>query len=524
MIQVNNVCVQFGSNRLFDEVNLKFTKGNCYGVIGANGAGKSTFLKVLSGELQPQKGEVVVSPGERMSVLNQNQEAFNDLTVMDTVLRGHKRLIEVMKLRDELYSKEEFSEEDGMKVAELEGEFAEMGGYEAESDAGILLNGLGVDTSLHYALMGTLDAPIKVKVLLAQALFGNPDILILDEPTNNLDIKSVKWLEDYLINFENILIIVSHNRHFLNNVCTHICDVDYGKINIFLGNYDFWYETSQLLLRQQKEANKKMETRAKELQEFIARFSANASKSRQATSRKKELEKLTLNDIKPSNRKYPYINFEMEREAGNDILIVENLTKPGVFENVSFTVNKNEKIGLVSDKSTTISALFNILAGLDDDYTGTVKWGKTITYSYLPQNFNSFFDGCDLSLVDWLGQFSKEKEQTFLRSWLGRMLFSGEEGLKKARVISGGEKVRCMLAKMMLTSGNVLLFDEPTNHLDLESITALNKGLINYKGNLLLTSHDQELMQTVCNRIIKITDRKVFDKQITYDEFIEQDM
>lgn len=524
MIQVNNVCVQFGSNRLFDEVNLKFTKGNCYGVIGANGAGKSTFLKVLSGELQPQKGEVVVSPGERMSVLNQNQEAFNDYTVMDTVLQGHKRLIEVMKLRDELYSKEEFSEEDGMKVAELEGEFAELGGYEAESDAGILLNGLGVDTSLHYAMMGTLDAPIKVKVLLAQALFGNPDILILDEPTNNLDIKSVKWLEDYLINFENILIIVSHNRHFLNNVCTHICDVDYGKINIFLGNYDFWYETSQLLLRQQKEANKKMETRAKELQEFIARFSANASKSRQATSRKKELEKLTLNDIKPSNRKYPYINFEMEREAGNDILMVENLTKPGVFENVSFTVNKNEKIGLVSDKSTTISALFNILAGLDNDYTGTIKWGKTITYSYLPQNFNSFFDNCDLSLVDWLGQFSKEKEQTFLRSWLGRMLFSGEEGLKKARVISGGEKVRCMLAKMMLTSGNVLLFDEPTNHLDLESITALNKGLINYKGNLLLTSHDQELMQTVCNRIIKITDKKVFDKQITYDEFIEQEM
>ena len=500
MIQVNNLCVQFGSNKLFDEVNLKFTKGNCYGVIGANGAGKSTFLKVLAGELPAQKGEVVVSPGERMSVLNQNQEAFNDYTVMDTVLHGHKRLMQIMKEKDELYAKPDFSEEDGMKAAELEAEFAELGGWEA------------------------LDAPIKVKVLLAQALFGNPDILILDEPTNNLDIKSVKWLEDFLINFENILIIVSHNRHFLNNVCTHICDVDYGKINIYLGNYDFWYETSQLLLRQQKEANKKMEARAKELQEFIARFSANASKSRQATSRKKELEKLTINDIKPSNRKYPYINFEMEREAGNDILIVENLTKPGVFENVSFVVNKNDKIGIVSDKSTTISALFNILAGEDKDYTGSVKWGKTITYSYLPQNFNSFFDNCDLSLVDWIGQFSKEKEQTFLRSWLGRMLFSGEEGLKKARVISGGEKVRCMLAKMMLTSGNVLLFDEPTNHLDLESITALNKGLINYKGNLILTSHDQELMQTVCNRIIKITDKKVFDKQITYDEFIETEM
>ena len=523
MIQVNNLCVQFGSNKLFDEVNLKFVKGNCYGVIGANGAGKSTFLRVLSGELQPQKGEVVVSPGERMSVLNQNQEAFNDYTVMDTVLHGHKRLMEIMREKDELYAKPDFSEEDGMRAADLEAEFAELGGWEAESDAGILLNGLGVDTSLHYSMMESLDAPIKVKVLLAQALFGNPDILILDEPTNNLDIKSVKWLEDYLINFENILIIVSHNRHFLNNVCTHICDVDYGKINIYLGNYDFWYETSQLLLRQQKEENKKMEARAKELQEFIARFSANASKSRQATSRKKELEKLTLNDIKPSNRKYPYINFAMEREAGNDILKVENLTKEGVFSNVSFTINKGEKVGIVSDKTTTTAALYNILAGLDKDYTGTVQWGKTITFSYLPQNFNSFFDNCDLSLVDWLGQFSKEKEQTFLRSWLGRMLFSGEEGLKKARVISGGEKVRCMLAKMMLTSGNALIFDEPTNHLDLESITALNKGLINYKGNLLLSSHDQELMQTVCNRIIKITDTKVFDKQITYDEFVEID-
>lgn len=521
MISTSNLGIQFGKRVLFQDVNLKFTAGNCYGIIGANGAGKSTFLKVLSGELQAQKGEVVVTPGERMSVLNQNQEAFNDYTVMDTVLHGHKRLVEIMKEKDELYAKPDFSEADGMKAAELEAEFAELGGWEAESDAGILLNGLGVDTSLHYSMLGALDAPIKVKVLLAQALFGNPDILILDEPTNNLDLKSVRWLEEFLINFENILIIVSHNRHFLNNVCTHICDVDYGKINIYLGNYDFWYETSQLMLRQQKEANKKAEARAKELQEFIARFSANASKSRQATSRKKELEKLTINDIKPSTRKYPYINFEMEREAGNDILKVENLTKPGVFENVSFTVNKNDKIGVVSDKSTTISALFNIIAGIDNDYTGTVKWGKTITYSYLPQNFNSYFENCDLTLVDWLGQFSKEKEQTFLRSWLGRMLFSGEEGLKKAKVISGGEKMRCMFAKMMLTSGNLLIFDEPTNHLDLESITALNKGLINYKGNLLLTSHDQELMQTVCNRIIKITDTKVFDKPITYDEFID---
>ncbi len=521
MLQAINVSLQFGGRKLFEDVNIKFTKGNCYGIIGANGAGKSTFLKILTGEITPNKGEVVKDPKERMSVLNQNQEAFNDETVIRTVLMGHKRLIEVMEEKDALYAKPDFSEEDGMKAGELEAEFMEMNGWEAESDAQTLLNGLGVPSELHYSLMGDLDPKMKVKVLLAQALFGNPDILILDEPTNNLDAVTTKWLEDYLIDFENILIIVSHNRHFLNRVCTHICDVDYGKINMYVGNYDFWYETSQLLLRQQKELNKKMEARAKELQEFIARFSANASKSKQATSRKKELEKLTIEDIKPSSRKYPYIDFRVEREAGNDILKVENLSKKGQFENVSFTVNKGEKIAFVSDKGTTISALFKIIAGEDKDYTGEVKWGKTITYSYMPQNYNQYFDNCDLNLVQWLGQYSKEQEQSFLRGWLGRMLFTGEEGLKQAKVLSGGEKVRCMLAKMMLTSGNFLIFDEPTNHLDLESITALNKGMINFKGNLLFTSHDQELMETVANRIIEINGTKTYDKLTTYDEYLE---
>ena len=521
MLQVNNVSLQFGGRKLFEDVNLKFTKGNCYGIIGANGAGKSTFLRILSGDLSPNKGEVVVSPKERMSVLNQNQEAFNDVTVLNTVLMGHKRLIEVMNEKDAIYAKPDFNEADGMKAAELEAEFMEMNGWEAESDAQTLLNGLGVPEELSNKLMGEIEPKIKVKVLLAQALFGNPDILILDEPTNNLDAVTTKWLEDYLIDFENILIIVSHNRHFLNRVCTHICDVDYGKINLYVGNYDFWYETSQLLLRQQKEQNKKAEARAKELQEFISRFSANASKSKQATSRKKELEKLTIDDIKPSSRKYPYIDFRVEREAGNDILKVENLTKKGVFENVSFTVNKGEKIAFVSDLGTTITALFKILAGEDTDYTGEIKWGKTITSSYMPQNYNEYFDNSNLNLVEWLAQYSKEKEQTFVRGWLGRMLFTGEEGLKQAKVLSGGEKVRCMLAKMMLTSGNLLIFDVPTNHLDLESITALNKGMINFKGNILFTSHDQELMQTVSNRVIEINGTKTFDRLVSYDKYLE---
>lgn len=468
MIQAVNIALQFGSRKLFDEVNLKFTKGNCYGVIGANGAGKSTFLKILSGELAPTKGEVIIGKGERLSVLNQNQEAFNENTVLETVLLGHKRLTEITKLKDEIYAKPDFSEQDGMRAAELEAEFAELNGWEAESDAQTMLNGLGVESQVHDKPMKELDARVKVKVLLAQALFGNPDILILDEPTNNLDAKTVRWLENFLLNFENTVIIVSHNRHFLNQVCTHICDVDYGKINIYVGNYDFWYETSQLLLRQAKEANKKMEARAKELQEFIARFSANASKSKQATSRKKELEKLTLNDLKPSSRKYPFIDFKFEREPGNDILFVENLSKPGVFENISFIVNKNDKIVFLSDKTTTITALFEILGGKDTNYTGKFWYGKTITPTYMPLNYNEYFDNVNLNLVEWLAQYSKEKEQSFVRGWLGRMLFSGEEALKKASVLSGGEKVRCMLSKMMLTAGNLLIFDEPTNHLDLE--------------------------------------------------------
>ncbi len=522
MILVNNVSLFFGARKLFDEVNLKFTKGNCYGVIGANGAGKSTFLRILSGELAPSKGEVVVSKNERMSVLNQNQEAFNDKTAIETVLLGHKRLTEIMRLKDELYAKPDFSEGDGMVAAELETEFAELNGWTAESDAQTLLNELNIPEHLHYEKMQNIEPKMKVKILLAQALFGNPDILVLDEPTNNLDAKTVRWLENFLLNFENTIIIVSHNRHFLNQVCTHICDVDYGKINIFVGNYDFWYESSQLLLRQQKDANKKMETRAKELQDFIARFSANASKSKQATSRKRELEKITLNDLKPSSRKYPFVDFKIEREAGNDILFVENLSKEGMFENVSFVVNKNDKIAFLSDKSNKITALFDILAGKDANYTGKFWFGKTITTSYMPQNYNDYFDDVNLNLVEWLAQYSKEKDVTFLRGWLGRMLFSGDEALKQAKVLSGGEKVRCMLSKMMLTSGNFLMFDEPTNHLDLESITALNSGLENFKGNILFTSHDHQLMQTVANRIIVLGKTKDYDKYTTYDEYLDE--
>lgn len=521
MIQAVNVSLQFGSRKLFEDVNIKFTKGNCYGIIGANGAGKSTFLKVLTGEITPNKGEVVVSPKERVSVLNQNQDAFNDKTVLQTVLLGHKRLTEIITEKDALYAKPDFTTEDGMRAAELETEFMELNGWEAESDAESLLNNLGIESDKHQKLMGELDSKLKVKVLLAQALFGNPDILILDEPTNNLDAISVKWLENYLMNFENTIIIVSHNRHFLNRVCTHICDVDFGKINMYVGNYDFWYETSQLLARQAKETNKKLEARAKELQEFISRFAANASKSKQATSRKKELEKITLEDVKPSNRKYPFIDFKFEREAGNDILKVENLSKKGYFENISFTVNKGEKIAIICSNSTKLTAFFNILAGIDKDYTGEIRWGKTITVSYLPQNNNEFFENSNLNLVEWIGQYSKEQESSYLRGWLGRMLFSGEEALKKANVLSGGEKVRCMLARMMLTAGNFLLLDEPTNHLDLESITALNTGMKNFKGNIIFTSHDQELTNTVADRIIRIEDTKEFDRLISYDDYLD---
>lgn len=521
MIQVIDVSLIVGNKKLFQDVNLKFVKGNCYGIIGANGAGKSTFLKLLSGEMETTSGEIVVGKNERISVLNQNQNAFNDKTVLETVILGHKRLVEIMKEKEVLYAKPDFSDEDGIRAGELEQEFLELNGWEAESEAESLLDSIGVDRKYFNEKMESIDSKIKVKVLLAQALFFNPDILILDEPTNNLDAKTINWLENYLIDFPNTIITVSHNRHFLNKVCTHICDVDYGKITIFLGNYDFWYESSQLILRQQKEANKKAEARAKELQDFIARFSANASKSRQATSRKKELEKLTIEDIKPSLRKYPYIDFKFEREIGNEVLTVDKLTKKGVFENVSFTVLKGEKIAFFSEQSTTISALFDILAGKDEDYTGTVKWGKTITYSYLPKNYDDLFNN-ELMLTDWLGQYSKEKDITYLRSWLGRMLFSGEEAIKKVKVLSGGEKVRCMFSKMMLEGGNVLIMDEPTNHLDLESIQALNNGMKNFKGCILFVSSDQEILSTVANRIIVINNKKDFDKQISYDEYIEK--
>lgn len=521
MLQVNNVSLQYGSKKLFEEVNLKFTGGNCYGIIGANGAGKSTFLKVLSGEIEPNKGDVSMDKNERMSVLMQNQSAFDNVSVLRAVMLGHKRLVQIMDEKDALYAKEDFSEADGVRASELESEFAELGGWEAEYEAQTLLNALDIGEECYDTLMADMDAKRKVKILLAQALFGNPDILLLDEPTNNLDIKTVRWLENYLLDFENTIIIVSHNRHFLNKVCTHICDVDYGKINMLLGNYDFWYETSQLLARQQKDQNKKNEQRAKELQEFIARFAANASKSRQATSRKKELEKLTISDFKPSLRKYPYIDFKYEKDIGNDILMVEGLTKKGYFENVSFTVQRDDKIGIVSDKSTTISMLYDVLMGKAEPDGGTVRWGKTISASYFPENNNEFFQGCDLNLVEWLSQFSSDHYEEYLRGWLGRMLFSGEEALKQAKVLSGGEKVRCMLAKMMLEGGNFLILDEPTNHLDLESITALNNGMKNFKGCMLFTSHDQELMNTVATRIIEINGTKRFDKNVTYDEYID---
>ncbi len=521
MLQVIDVSLSFGNRKLFQDVNLKFTKGNCYGIIGANGAGKSTFLKLLSGELDTTKGEISISKNERMSVLEQNQNKYDEETVLRTVLLGHKRLIDIADEKDALYAKPDFNDADGIRASELEQEFLELGGWEAEGNAETLLSDIGIDSSLFEQKMKDIDPKIKVKVLLAQALFDNPDILILDEPTNNLDVKTIAWLENFLLNFENTIITVSHNRHFLNKVCTHICDVDFGKISMYFGNYDFWYETSQLILRQQKEANKKMEARAKELQDFIARFSANASKSKQATSRKRELEKITLEDIKPSSRRYPFIAFNFERNIGNDILIVENLTKKGVFENVSFVINRDDKVAFLSDNANTISALFEVITGADTDYTGSVKWGKTISVGYMPKDYDDLFN-TDLSLTEWLGQYSKEKDSTYLRGWLGRMLFSGEEALKKAKVLSGGEKVRCMLAKAMLAQGNFVILDEPTNHLDLESITALNKGMINFKGPMLFSSVDQEVVSTVANRIIKVNTTKEFDKYITYDEYLEK--
>lgn len=522
MLKTVNLGLQYGSRKLFEHVDITFHKGNCYGIIGANGAGKSTFLKLLSGQIESTTGEVILDKNERLSTLAQDQNAYNGETVLNTVLLGHKRLIEIMKEKDILYAKEDFTEEDGVRAAELEGEFAELGGWEAESDAESLLSGLGVDSNCYYSLMGELDAKIKIKVLLAQALFGNPDILLLDEPTNNLDYKSTRWLENFLLNFENTVLIVSHDRHFLNNVCTHICDVDFGKIKLYVGNYEFWYESSQLALQQAKDQNKKSEQKIKELQEFIQRFSANKSKSRQATSRKKLLEKITIDDIEPSSRRYPYIGFKPNREVGNDILMVEKLSKPGVFENLTFSVNKNDKIAFLAENTQQITSLFNILAGKDTDYTGKFKWGITTNTGFLPQDNKEFFER-ELSLIDWLRQYSKEDQtESFIRGWLGRMLFSGEESFKKCNVLSGGEKVRCMFAKLMLESPNVLVFEDPTNHLDLESITALNEGMQNYKGNILFSSHDAELLQTVANRIISFNkDGSISDKLTTYEDFLD---
>ena len=523
MIQATNISLAFGGRTLYKDVNLKFTKGNCYGIIGANGAGKSTFLKILTGELEPNTGEIFVSPGERMSVLQQNQNAYDNETILDTVLLGHKRLMEIQKEKDALYAKPDFSEEDGIRAGDLETEFAELGGWEAEGQAKTLLQNLGIKESEHYNLMGETDPKIKVKVLLAQALFGNPDILILDEPTNNLDFKTVVWLENFLLDFENTVIIVSHNRHFLNKVCTHICDVDFGQINMFIGNYDFWYQSSQLIARQLRDQNKKAEQRAKELKEFIARFAANASKSKQATSRKRELEKLTIEDIKPSSRKYPFVDFKFEQEIGKEILKVEGLTKKGCFNNLSFNVEKDQKIAFFAQNSQIITTLFNILTGKEQADSGTVRFGKTISVSYLPQDNREFFEGCSLSLVDWLRQYSKNQNETFIRSWLGRMLFTGEENMKPVNVLSGGEKVRCMFAKTMLEGANLIIMDEPTNHLDLESITSLNNGMKNFKGILLFASHDQEIIETVANRIIDIRDENhILDRAMTYEEFSEK--
>lgn len=522
MLKTVNLGLQYGSRKLFDKVNIQFDKGNCYGIIGANGAGKSTFLKLLSGEIESTEGEVIKDPKERMSVLRQNQNAFDDQTVIKTVLLGHKRLVEIMNEKEVYYAKESLTDEESMRLSDLEGEFMELNGWEAESDAATLLNGLGVSDEYHYELMGSLDAKIKIKVLLAQALFGNPDILLLDEPTNNLDYKSTRWLENFLLNFDNTVLIVSHDRHFLNNVCTHICDVDYGKIKLYVGNYEFWYESSQLLLQQQKDQNKKAEQKAKELQEFIARFSANKSKARQATSRKKLLDKLVLTDIEPSSRKYPFIGFKQAREVGNDILIVDNLTKKGLFENLSFTVRKGDKIAFLAENSMIITTLFNILLGKEEADSGSYKWGITTSVSYLMQDNKEFFSDERLDLINWLRQFSPDDQtESFIRGWLGRMLFSGEESMKKSTVLSGGEKVRCILAKMMLESGNVLIMEDPTNHLDLESITALNEGMTSFKGNILFSSHDAELLETVANRIISFEGNGIKDKMTTYEEYLD---
>ena len=519
MLLVSNVSMQFGSRVLFKDVNLKFQKDNCYGIIGANGAGKSTFLKIISGELEPTSGSVELTEKERMSILKQNHNAYDEYTVLETVIMGYPRLVEVGKEKDALYMKEDFTDEDGIKAGELENEFMEMGGYEAEADAGSLLSSLSINPKKHNLLMKELDMKEKVKVLLAQALFGNPDILLLDEPTNNLDAMSVNWLENFLYNFQNTVIVVSHDRYFLNKVCTRICDVDYGQINLFVGNYNFWYESSQLIQKQMKEGNAKKEQRIKELEEFIARFSANASKSKQATSRKKELEKITLDDIKPSSRVYPFIDFRFERQIGNDVLEVHNLSKKGFFKNVEFILNKGDKVAFVGPNTLAITTFFDCLMNKQTADEGTFKFGITITPSYMEANNDEYFKS-DVSLVDWLRPYSNDQHESYLRGWLGRMLFSNEEALKSACVLSGGEKVRCMLAKTMLNASNLMIFDDPTNHLDLESISALNKGMINYKGVLLFYSHDHELLNSVANRIIYLDENTFIDKMCTYDEFL----
>ncbi|MCS6823711.1 MAG: ATP-binding cassette domain-containing protein [Cytophagaceae bacterium] len=526
MLTLENLSLRFGKRTLFEDVNIKFTPGNCYGLIGANGAGKSTLLKIISGEIEPTTGQVVITPGERIAVLKQNQFEFDEYPVLQTVIMGHKKLYDIIQEKEAIYAKENFSEADGVRASELEEKFAEMNGWNAEAEAAELLSGLGVKEAYHHLLMKELDPNDKVRVLLAQALFGNPDILLLDEPTNNLDIHSVRWLENFLSEFKNTVIVVSHDRHFLDQVCTHIADIDYGKIQLYAGNYSFWYESSQLALRQKQETNKKIEEKRKELQEFIQRFSANASKSRQATSRQKLLEKLTLEDIKPSNRKYPAIIFKPEREPGDQILSVENLsaTVDGtiMFKNVTFTLNKNDKVAFLSKEPLRISALFDVLMGLRNPDTGQYKWGVTITTSYFPRDNSSYFN-TTLNLVDWLRQYSENKDESFIRGFLGRMLFSGEESLKQVNVLSGGEKVRCMLSKMMMSGANCLILDDPTNHLDLESITALNNGLSDFKGILLFYSHDYQLIQSLANRIIEITPKGIIDKTMTYEEYLESD-
>lgn len=527
MISANNITLRVGKKALFEDVNIKFTEGNCYGLIGANGAGKSTFLKILSGQLEPTKGDVVITPGQRLSFLQQDHFKYDAFPVLDTVIMGNARLYEIMKEKEAIYAKEDFTDEDGIRASELEGEFAEMNGWEAESDAATLLNGLGVDTEFHYTPMADLNGSLKVKVLLAQALFGNPDILLLDEPTNHLDLPAIEWLEEFLINFDNTVIVVSHDRYFLNKVCTHTADIDYGKIQLYAGNYDFWYESSQLLIKQMKEANKKKEEKIKELQEFISRFSANASKSKQATSRKRALEKIQLDEMRPSSRKYPYIDFRPNREIGNEVLMVENLSKTidgvKVLDNISFTLGREDKVAFVGANELAITTFFKILMGEMEPDEGNYKWGVTTSQAYFPKDNTKEFDN-DLTITDWLTQYSEIKDATYVRGFLGRMLFPGEDGVKRVRVLSGGEKVRCLLSKMMISGANILLLDEPTNHLDMESITALNNGLIKFPGVILFTSHDHQFVQTTANRIMEILPNgTLIDKITTYDEYLASD-